>query len=67
MKKLTPPEIILFDWHATLVDTSEALYHALDDVLPQSAAAARKARTLKLAHAAAVRLSACSVAPNPAS
>lgn len=35
MKKLTPPEIILFDWHATLLDTSEALYHALDDVLPQ--------------------------------
>jgi hypothetical protein len=57
MKKLTPPEIILFDWHATLVGTSEALYHALDDVLPQSAAAARRARTLKLAHAAAVRLS----------
>jgi beta-phosphoglucomutase-like phosphatase (HAD superfamily) len=35
MKKQTPPEIILFDWHATLVDTSEALYHALEDVLPQ--------------------------------
>jgi beta-phosphoglucomutase-like phosphatase (HAD superfamily) len=35
MKKLTPPEIILFDWHATLVDTPEALYHALDDLLPQ--------------------------------
>ena len=39
MKKLTPPEIIVFDWHATLVDTSEALYHALDDVLPQSGGA----------------------------
>jgi polyhydroxyalkanoate synthesis regulator phasin len=25
----------LFDWHASLVDTSEALYHALDDRLPQ--------------------------------
>ena len=35
MKKLTPPEIMLFHWHTTLVDTSETLYHALDDVLPQ--------------------------------
>jgi len=35
MKKLTPLEIILFHWHTTLVDTSETLYHALDDVLPQ--------------------------------
>lgn len=40
MKKLTPPEIILFDWHATLVGTSEALYPALGDVLPQMEALA---------------------------
>jgi phosphoglycolate phosphatase len=33
--ELTPPEIILFDWHATLVDTLDAMYHAVDDVLPQ--------------------------------
>lgn len=30
-----PPEVILFDWHATLVDTHDAMYHAVDDVLPK--------------------------------
>lgn len=29
------PKIILFDWHATLVDTHDAMYHAIDDVLPE--------------------------------
>ncbi len=33
--KLTPPEIILFDWHATLVDTLDAMYHAVDDMIPE--------------------------------
>ena len=33
MNTLTPPRVILFDWHATLVDTHDAMYHALDDVL----------------------------------
>ena len=28
------PEAILLDWHATLVDTHDAMYHAVDDVLP---------------------------------
>lgn len=32
---LEPPEIILFDWHATLVDTLDAMYHAVDDMLPE--------------------------------
>ncbi len=32
---LTPPRIILFDWHATLVDTLDAMYHAVDDLLPE--------------------------------
>lgn len=32
--KLIRPEIILFDWHATLVDTLDAMYHAVDDMLP---------------------------------
>lgn len=32
---LAKPEVILFDWHATLVDTHEAMYHAVDDVLPK--------------------------------
>jgi len=30
---LTYPKVILFDWHATLVDTYDAMYHAIDDVL----------------------------------
>ncbi|MEM7304359.1 MAG: HAD hydrolase-like protein [Pseudomonadota bacterium] len=29
------PNIVLFDWHATLVDTHDAMYHAVDDVLPK--------------------------------
>lgn len=33
MSKLTPPRVILFDWHATLVDTAGAMYHAVDDML----------------------------------
>ncbi|MCH8543601.1 MAG: HAD family hydrolase [Alcanivorax sp.] len=28
------PEVILIDWHATLVNTHDAMYHAVDDVLP---------------------------------
>ena len=32
---LVPPRVVLFDWHATLVDTLDAMYHAVDDVLPQ--------------------------------
>lgn len=32
---LPPPSVILFDWHATLADTLDAMYHAVDDVLPQ--------------------------------
>lgn len=32
---LIPPKVILFDWHATLVDTLDAMYHAVDDVIPQ--------------------------------
>jgi phosphoglycolate phosphatase len=27
------PSVILFDWHATLVDTLDAMYHAVDDML----------------------------------
>lgn len=29
------PDVILIDWHATLVDTHDAMYHAVDDVLPK--------------------------------
>ncbi len=31
--QLIPPSLILFDWHATLVDTLDAMYHAVDDML----------------------------------
>ncbi len=34
-RALTAPVAILFDWHATLVDTLDAMYHAVDDMLPQ--------------------------------
>ena len=30
-----PPAAVLIDWHATLVDTHDAMYHAVDDVLPR--------------------------------
>ena len=33
--KLVPPRVVLFDWHATLVDTLDAMYHAVDDVVRQ--------------------------------
>ena len=29
------PKAIIFDWHATLVDTHDAMYYALDAVLPK--------------------------------
>lgn len=29
------PRVLIFDWHATLVDTMDAMYHAVDDVLPR--------------------------------
>ena len=35
MDSLEPPKVIIFDWHATLVDTRDAMYHAVDDLLPQ--------------------------------
>lgn len=33
MTSLRAPSIILFDWHGTLVDTSGAMYQAMDDML----------------------------------
>ena len=33
--KLVRPSVVLFDWHATLVDTLDAMYHAVDDMLPE--------------------------------
>jgi phosphoglycolate phosphatase len=34
-RTLAAPRVVLFDWHATLVDTLDAMYHAVDDVLPR--------------------------------
>lgn len=31
------PKVLLFDWHATLVDTHDAVYYAVDEVLPKLA------------------------------
>ena len=31
--KLRRPKVVLFDWHATLVDTLDAMYHAVEDTL----------------------------------
>ena len=33
--KISKPKLILFDWHATLVDTLDAMYHAVDDMIPE--------------------------------
>ena len=33
--RLPAPGVVLFDWHATLVDTMDAMYYALDEVLPR--------------------------------
>lgn len=29
------PRVVLFDWHATLADTHDAMYYAVDDVIPR--------------------------------
>ena len=29
------PRVLLFDWHATVVDPHDAMYHAVNDVLPK--------------------------------
>ena len=34
-RALVAPKVVLFDWHATLVDTLDAMYHAVDDALPR--------------------------------
>lgn len=31
---LKRPSLILFDWHGTLVDTLDAMYNAMADMLP---------------------------------
>lgn len=36
---LTAPQALLFDWHATLVDTRDAMYLAVEEVIPRLAQA----------------------------
>lgn len=33
MASLTAPRILIFDWHGTLVNTSDAMYRSMDDML----------------------------------
>ena len=35
MPRLAAPRTVFFDWHGTLADTFEAMYRAVDDMLPQ--------------------------------
>lgn len=35
MPRLGPPRALFFDWHGTLADTFEAMYRAVDEMLPQ--------------------------------
>jgi len=34
-RTLQVPRVVLFDWHATLVDTLDAMYQAVDEMLPR--------------------------------
>jgi phosphoglycolate phosphatase len=34
-RTLTFSQVILFDWRATLADTLDSMYHAVDDLLPE--------------------------------
>ncbi len=34
-RELAPPRVVLFDWHATLVDTLDAMYNAVEETLPR--------------------------------
>ena len=36
-RALVAPRVVLFDWHATLVDTLDAMYNAVDDALARFA------------------------------
>ena len=32
---IQPPSVLIFDWHGTLVDTHDAMFSAMEDMLPQ--------------------------------
>lgn len=42
------PKVLLFDWHGTLVDTHDAVYYAIDEVLPRLAEMGLLDRVIKI-------------------
>ena len=34
-ERLAAPSVLIFDWHGTLVDTHDAMFSAMEDMLPQ--------------------------------
>ena len=34
---ISAPSVLIFDWHGTLVDTHDAMFSAMEDMLPQLA------------------------------
>ena len=32
---ISAPSVLIFDWHGTLVDTHDAMFSAMEDMLPQ--------------------------------
>ena len=32
---IAAPSVLIFDWHGTLVDTHDAMFSAMEDILPQ--------------------------------
>ena len=32
---IRPPSVLIFDWHGTLVDTHDAMFSAMEEMLPQ--------------------------------
>ena len=32
---ILPPSVLIFDWHGTLVDTHDAMFSAMEEMLPQ--------------------------------
>lgn len=44
------PKVLLFDWHGTLVDTHDAVYYAIDEVLPRLAELGLMERVIDVEH-----------------
>ena len=50
MPRLGKPRALFFDWHGTLADTFEAMYAAVEDMLPGLDALGLAARLVLGAH-----------------